>query len=86
MPNCYCCDRQVATTAELSPRGRCVRCEYQRSMANEKENELLRAALAAHGQPEMDALPRYRPCADGTMAVDAQGAFVKLPDVRGPIR
>jgi len=81
MPNCYCCDRQVAIQDELSPRGRCVRCEYQRSKANEEENDELRAALAAHGRPDLITLPRYRPCTDGTMTADAQGEFIKLSDV-----
>lgn len=40
--HCYVCDK---ATHELSPRGRCVDCEYDRSTWNEKENECLRAVI-----------------------------------------
>ena len=43
MKQCYQCDND---TNELSPRGRCVACEYTRSRANEVENESLRVDLA----------------------------------------
>lgn len=41
MSPCYVCDR----VRQLSTRGRCVQCECNRSIANEKENERLREML-----------------------------------------
>jgi hypothetical protein len=40
---CYQCGEMVA---ELSPRSRCVMCEYNRAEFNEKENDTLRDKLA----------------------------------------
>lgn len=42
LKHCYVCDK---LTQELSPRGRCAKCEYDRSTWNEKENECLRAVI-----------------------------------------
>lgn len=42
MPKCYKCDREVK---ELSPRSRCVRCEYLSNQLNEVENEELRNTI-----------------------------------------
>jgi DNA-directed RNA polymerase subunit RPC12/RpoP len=44
MAKCYQCGN---TVDQLSKRSRCVDCEYERSIFNEKENERLRAALTA---------------------------------------
>lgn len=41
MSRCYVCQ----TEAPLSPRGRCALCEMIRSIANEQENEHLRAQI-----------------------------------------
>lgn len=38
---CYVC----GAVAALSPRSRCVTCEYTRSVANEQENEELRKQI-----------------------------------------
>jgi hypothetical protein len=43
MTPCY----QCLTPAPLSPRSRCVTCEYKRSVANEQENELLHQEIEA---------------------------------------
>jgi cell division protein FtsB len=43
MTPCY----QCLTPAPLSPRARCVTCEYRRSIANEQENEILYAEIDA---------------------------------------
>jgi hypothetical protein len=43
MTPCY----QCLTPALLSPRSRCVTCEYKRSLANEQENELLHQEIEA---------------------------------------
>ena len=40
---CYKCGKQAR---ELSPRSRCVRCEYESNQFNEKENEKLRNQIA----------------------------------------
>ena len=42
---CYECNFE---TVHLSPRGRCLKCEYKRSLANEAENEKLREQLEAY--------------------------------------
>jgi hypothetical protein len=42
--NCYVC----LEVRELSPRGRCVKCEYDRSIANELEVERLESELAKY--------------------------------------
>lgn len=41
MSHCYVCQ----TEAPLSPRGRCAQCEMIRSIANEQENDHLRAQI-----------------------------------------
>ena len=41
--SCYECNKK---TNELSPRSRCVECEYRRAKFNEKENYELRKVLA----------------------------------------
>ena len=43
MKICYECEKDVA---EISPRSRCVACEYRRSIFNELENDSLREQLA----------------------------------------
>ena len=43
MSSCYKCD---AITGCLSPRSRCVKCEYESNLFNENENEILRAENA----------------------------------------
>lgn len=43
MEDCYQCLRPSI----LSPRSRCVNCEYRRAKANEEENEQLREELEA---------------------------------------
>lgn len=42
MAHCYQCDKE---TTELSGRGRCAICEHVRAVANEQENEKLRAHI-----------------------------------------
>lgn len=42
MKECYQCNAQVH---ELSERSRCVKCEYERAMYNEIENEVLRGQV-----------------------------------------
>lgn len=41
---CYVC---MKPSAELSPRSRCARCEYERSVSNERQNEELHRKLAS---------------------------------------
>jgi hypothetical protein len=43
--NCYVC---LKPGMQLSPRGRCVKCEYERSIANEKEVEELQTQIAEY--------------------------------------
>jgi len=43
MELCYECGKIVA---ELSPRSRCVTCEYKRCTQNERDNDLLQTELA----------------------------------------
>lgn len=42
MKECYQCGAEVH---ELSPRSRCVTCEYERAMYNETENDVLRGQV-----------------------------------------
>lgn len=80
MPHCYSCDKEVSSLADLSPRRRCVSCEYRRSLANENENDELRAALASNGIFDPTTLPRY--AVVGSDAVPhPEGLFVRLDDL-----
>jgi hypothetical protein len=43
---CYKCGMVMDFASQLSPRSRCVMCEYESNQFNEKENERLRKKLA----------------------------------------
>lgn len=57
MKTCYVCDIK---TSELSPRSRCVNCEYNRSISNENENEFLRSKVL-NLQHEIERLTGHKP-------------------------
>lgn len=81
MPFCYSCDREVAAQTDLSPRQRCVSCEYQRSLANEQENETLRALVEEKGLPDPTSIQRYNTGGYGGMAACDNGTYVRYDEV-----
>lgn len=64
---CYQCDTPAD---KLSPRSRCVMCEYKRGNFNEQENETLRGALSRIGNRDKDCEGQCRPTARTALGLD----------------